>query len=266
MAGEPSHWASHSARWALLGPPLRPPAAAVDAIARQLAGHAGPTLLLGVTPELAPIADDLTAVERSAAMIDAVWPGDEGRRRAVLGNWQDLASIGGRYVAAVGDGSLNSLPMAAYTVVFAQLAGVLELGARIAIRTFVRPAEPAPLASVGERVATGPVGGFHAHKWRIAMAVAGEAGRADIAVAEILAAFEALHPDRDALVAATGWDRAVVDTIDGYRGSAEVYSFPTAGQLLAAVPAPFVDPRLVPSGEYELADCCPLLVADVDAQ
>lgn len=264
MPDDRSHWAAHSARWSLLGSPLRPPPEAVDAVTAALVGHRGPTLLLGVTPELAAVADELTAVERSRTMIEAVWSGDRGQRRAVLGDWLELTAVGGRYVAAVGDGSLNVLPAGDHRTVFGQLGAVLEPGARIALRTFVGPDEPDSLDDLRDAALAGRAGGFNAFKLRVAMAVAARQERGvDVAVTEILAAFEAHFPDRDAVVTVTGWDRAVVDTIDGYRESSEVYSFPTAQRLLDAVPPPFVGARFLPSGNYELAERCPVLVADV---
>ena len=87
-------------------------------------------------------------------------------------------------------------------------------------------------------------------------------GDPDIAVVDILAAFDRTFPDRAALVEATRWHPGAVATIDVYAGSREVYSFPTATQLLDAVPPGWGEPRFVASGTYELAERCPLLVVD----
>jgi hypothetical protein len=84
-------------------------------------------------------------------------------------------------------------------------------------------------------------------------------------VQRILAVFDARLADRDAAAAAAGWHPADVSTIDVYAGSDEVYSFPTAAEILAVVPTSLVDPRFVAAGTYDLADRCPLFVADRQA-
>ena len=75
-------------------------------------------------------------------------------------------------------------------------------------------------------------------------------------------AFETEFPDRDRLAAAGGWDRAEVDTIDVYKSSSQVYSFPTRQQCLSIVPAAFSNVRLVAVGTYELAERYPFLVME----
>jgi hypothetical protein len=78
-------WSHHSQQWPLLGAPLRPSPADVRVFerwARSACPDGGPSprlaLLLGVTPECArmgwPEGIELTAVNRSPEMIDAVWP------------------------------------------------------------------------------------------------------------------------------------------------------------------------------------------------
>ena len=59
----------------------------------------------------------------------------------------------------------------------------------------------------------------------------------NVAVVDILGAFDALVPDRGALAVRTGWSPAVIDTIDAYRGSDLRYSFPTQAELGAALDA-----------------------------
>jgi hypothetical protein len=50
--------------------------------------------------------------------------------------------------------------------------------------------------------------------------------------------------------------------IDAYRSSPARFSFPTAEQLLATLPPEFVEGRFVATGNYELAERCPLLTAE----
>jgi hypothetical protein len=258
-----SHWADHTAGWARLRPPLRPNDEIVDAMAALLVDHRGPTLLLGVTPELASIGPDVTAVERNPGVIANVWPGDTEARRAIAGDWMDVTRDGRTFTAAVGDGSINSVRYAETARrLLRTVAGVLEPGGRIVCRTFVTPEPGETVATVVERARAGGSPNFHAFKWELTMAIVAEDGNADIRVQRILDVFDASFPDRASAVVEADWDPADMATIDIYDGSDEVYSFPTATELLAVVPDELSDVRLVPAGTYELADRCPLFVAD----
>jgi SAM-dependent methyltransferase len=258
-----NHWLDYHTRWARLRPPLRPDADVVAAVARAFSAHRGDTLLLGVTPELADVAPDVTAVDRSESMIASVWPGDTPRRRAVKADWLALPFEPARFDAAVGDGSLNAVESPhGHATLLGEVARVLRPGGRAVIRVFRRPDPCECVADViadalGARIAT-----FHGFKWRLAMALAAERLRANLPVIDILAAFERAVPDRDVLAHRAGFAAADIETIDVYRGSREVYSFPSEEELLRVVPPGLVGAELVGAGAYELAERCPLLVLD----
>jgi hypothetical protein len=258
-----SHWAEHTAAWARIGPPLRPDADVVAAMAHLLADHRGPTALLGVTQELADIADDVTAVDHDPGVVANVWPGDTADRRAVVEDWRRLSGLGRRFVAAVGDGSINSMDHpGGQQALHEQLERCFPAGGgRLVVRVFATPERPESLDDVRREALAGRIATFHACKWRIAMAVVAAQGDPDVGVEAIVDAFDDLFADRGALAEATGWAPEAIATIDVYRGSAEVYSFPTERPVLAAVPAGW-SARFVAAGSYELAERCPLLVAD----
>lgn len=210
------HWPAHARQWALVGPPLRPSPADVATAAAALAG-AGRVLLLGVTPELAPLAT--VAVDHSAAMIAAI---HRGPGPAVRADWRALPFAAGSFDAALGDGALSNLAFPdGYADLGRELRRVLGPDGRAVLRVFARRA---PAAAPGS---------LHALKWDLAMALARD--DRNVAVAAIGAAFDAAFPDRDALAARTGWSRAVIDTIDAYRGSTVRYSFPTLDEAVAAL-------------------------------
>jgi SAM-dependent methyltransferase len=261
-----SHWADHTAGWGRIGPPLRPNDEVVAAMAALLREHRGPTLLLGVTPELATIGPDVTAVERNPSVIANVWPGDTATRRAVAGDWVDVKREGRRFTAAVGDGSINCVryPDTAHRLLDA-VARVLEPGGRLVCRAFVTPDPGEPIDTVRDRALAGQTPSFHAFKWELTMAIVAEDGAADIRVQRILDVFEDRFPDRGAAAAAAGWHLADMATIDIYRGSDEVYSFPTSAEIMRVVPDSFVNARFVAVGTSPLAERCPLLVADRSA-
>jgi hypothetical protein len=255
-------WNTFHRRWAQLRPPLRPTPAVAAAIAAAIAGHGDSALLLGVTPELADIAEATLALDWSEPMIAEVWPGDTDARRAVLGDWRSMPWRRRRFSAVIGDGSLNVLDYADYPALFGELGRVLLPGARLALRVYEAPTDGPPVEALRRETLAGRAGGFHAFKWRLAMALVAADGDASVALRDIHEAFERAFPNRQALGAATGWAAAEIGEIDAYAGSETRYSFPTRAELLAALPARFANPRFVAAGEYELAERCPILVAD----
>lgn len=255
-------WATFHRRWARLKPPLRANGQVVAALGHIIEGHDDLALVLGVTPELADIAADTVAMDWSETMIAHVWPGDTPRRRAVLGDWLRMPTPARRFSAVIGDGSLNVIAHAHYPALFGQLSGVLAPGARLAVRVYETPTPCESWAGLRQALLAGEVGGFHAFKWRLAMAIAGEGHCPDVPVAVIHRRFETEFPDRPGLARATGWSAEDIDEIDAYAGAETVLSFPTRAQILEALPAPFSNPRFFCSGDYDLAGRCPILVAD----
>lgn len=259
----PTYWDGFLDRWALLTPPLRPSPDVVSAIQELVAKAGRPTLLLGVTPELARAFDSVIAVDHSPAMIRNLWDGDAPGRRAIQGDWREMASFGIEAGAAVGDGSLNALTCPeSIGIVFRELAAVLAPGGRFVCHVYTCPDEGVRADDLMAAARNHDAIGFNGFKWLVAMAVATVQGHPNVAVADIRTLFDGLFADRGALAAATGWDRRLIDTIDAYAGSAEVYSFPTRSELLEVVPDGFRDARFVETAGYDLAELCPLLVVE----
>lgn len=245
-----------------LKPPLCPDAQIVAAYARAIEGHDARILLMGVTEELADLGKTTVALDISRTMIADAWPGDTDRRKAVRGNWLDMPFAKREFTAAVGDGVLAAIPASGYATLAAQFAKVLVPGARIALRTYETPEPGETVAEVRGAAMSGAITGFHAFKWRLAMAIAHENRSAAVPVAQIHETFERAFPDRVALGAATGWSEDEIAEIDAYAGKVFVYQFPNRREILAHLPAGFAHARFEPSGTYELAERCPLLVAD----
>jgi SAM-dependent methyltransferase len=259
-----SHWADYHRRWSRLGPPLRPNHEVVECLRDAVHDRRERVLLLGITPELADIGADLVGVDHSETMIANIWPGNTDRRRAVKGEWLALDFAPNYFSAVVGDGALNTLPYpGCHRSLYDQLLKVLRPGGRLAMRVFMAPPKAEPIAAVCEQAMKGAIRSFHAFKWRLAMAIVAEAGDPNIPVVRIRDVFDASLPDRARLARGAGWCAEDIDTIDVYRGSAEVYSFPTFEELRAAVPDSFTGLRLIPAGSYELAERCPVVAMDV---
>ncbi len=261
-------WGKHANQWQRIGPPLKPsPEDGVLTLAGlqpALENGRCRIAVLGVTQELVqlpwPASVELSAYDHSEQMIASVWrPHPVVPSKVACASWQDLPVADAAFDAAVGDGSLNALPdLGCYDGVLRELHRVLAPGARAALRCFVRPDTAETLSAIATEVHTLQVGSFHALKWRIAMSLAQVPGAA-VPVASIHQAFDASFPSRTELANQTGWPRALIDTIDVYKGSPTQYSFPTLGEIREKC-RPYFEIADIRHGTYELASRCPTLV------
>ncbi len=255
-----SHWQ------AVYRTPARPPLEVdreiVAAYRRAIAGIEGRALLLGVTPQLADIADDVTAVERHPGVIAARWPGDTVHRRAVAADWREMQFNPGSFGKCVGDGSFNSMLFGDVSAVLGRIATMLCEPGRIAARMYLTPERCESVEAVMQAARSRRIVAFSAFKWRLAMAMVAERGKPDIAVVDIFARFSDAVGDRNAFSEETGIPRQEIDSIDVYSSSVESYCFPTPSEIRSAIPKTlhFVD--FMPSGSYELAERCPIAVMD----
>jgi SAM-dependent methyltransferase len=257
------HWGDIVKQWNLLASPLRPCREDVETIRQSVGRGDGLSLLLGVTPEYVDLPARLVAVDNSAAMIGALWPGNQSGRSVVQGDWLDLPFATGSFDFVIGDGSLTLLSYPTqYEHLFAQLSRLLKPGGKIVIRVFVSPEAAETCAEVCEGALGGRIAGFQAFKWRLAMAVGTESHDPSIGAADTHAAFNRLLPDRKRLAEATGWSDADFATIDVYRGSSARYTFPTLAQVRRAFAQRFKETGLR-QGSYELAERCPILILEV---
>jgi hypothetical protein len=75
---------------------------------------------------------------------------------------------------------------------------------------------------------------------------------------DVFSAWKSADIDLEALMAMTGWSRAVIETIRLYDGKDSRLSFPSAAQMWAVLSEDFdkLDERYLP---YELGERCPVL-------
>jgi hypothetical protein len=264
-----SHWNSYAERWALIGPPLRPGAADIEylreSVQRLLDARSSPrgrALLLGVTPEIAAIEWDppldLLAIDKSVGMVQAVWPGDSGTRRARVGDWLELDRSEAPFDLVVGDGvfSLFDYPKG-YGRLSQALSALTATNGLLSLRSFCRPALPESLAQVRAALELGTIGNFNVFKWRLLMALQGDSTRG-IRLAEAYRAFERTFGGVCALAAQTGWPEREVGSIEGYRGVDDCYSFPTEQEVIVALAEAFEHLETWRPA-YELGERCPHL-------
>jgi SAM-dependent methyltransferase len=266
-----SPWERHARQWSLIGPPLRPAPEDVAIATAALrawrdARGADPTLLLmGVTPELCALPTGersrVIAVDRSIDMIRAVWPGRLRPRDEVLcGDWRRLPLRSASVDIVLADGCLTNLPFpSGYKDICSEVRRVLRADGRWIARAFVQPGRPEAPEDVLADAAYGRAGGYHAWKWRLAMALQPDAN-AGVRVAEVWDTFHRAHPDVGELARRCAWPVEVVRTIDAYRGVETHYSFPTLTALQEHFLSAGFAPREVTVPSYELGERCPTLL------
>lgn len=265
-------WRKHALQWSRVGPPLRPSPEDV-AVAREAlddwraaSGRDDPTLLLlGVTPELCALATGwrsrVVAVDRSVDMIRSVWPGRlRPRDEALCADWLRLPLAGESVDLVLSDGCLSTLPYPrGYAAVCAELLRVLREGGRCVARCFVLPEKPERLEDVLADLGAGRTRGFHAFKWRLAMALHRDPEEG-VCVDDVWRVWDTAGREAYAARAAhRRWAPDVVATIEAYRGLSVRLCFPTPERILDAVGGHLrLLDREVPG--YELGDRCPTLV------
>jgi SAM-dependent methyltransferase len=267
------HWGAHARQWSHVDSPLRPHADDIAALRELLRDQLPPAsatpieqtkrgLLLGVTPELARLGADIVAVDRERGMLDMLRGSaavGHTSQIAVQGNWLDLPFATRSFDFAIGDGSFTLLRYPQdYHALFEQLRRVLKPAANLVMRIFTAPADGETCAAVVAAAYAGRINSFHAFKWRFAMALVARNRNPNIGVADIYREFVAWIPDRQALADSTGWPARVIDTIDVYRNSPAVYSFPNAEEW-SVIAARHSDEIARKIGHYELAERCPIV-------
>ena len=254
-----AHWSAFSELYAHLAPPLCPTPNDVASLRDAIASCDDDVLLLGMTPALADLGRDLTAVDMSWRMVNEVWPGDGGNRRALVSDWLALPFADATFSAVIGDGAPNSVARD-LPALMSEVRRVLRPGGVAAFRLFCAPQKAETLCMIRQHVFDGWDGNFHALKWRLAMALAANSNEASVPVANILQAFDTLFPDRVALMRATGWTESEIATIDFYNGARHSMGFPTLGMISDLARGFFGKCVEVPAFGYPLAERCPILV------
>lgn len=242
---------------------MRPQGEDLELLRHALGPTSGVHLLLGATPEYATLAPQMVAVDYNDAMLREVWPRSIPEHWAVRANWLSMPFAARSVAAALGDGSVNARAYPdEYVQLFEQMQRVLVEGGRLALRVFVRPDVAPNCRTLCEGALRREYRGFHAFKWRLAMAMLAESGEVNVRAADIYACRRRLLPDDEPLAAATGWNIDEIDTLNAYREATVSFSFPTLAELRRSYAATFDEVSLA-HGSYELAECCPILALQV---
>jgi len=261
------HWNSVASAWRHFGPPLRPCNEDIEIFrgfaAKYSGASASEALLLGVTPEIAsmewPRPCRLTAIDRSAEMVQVVWPGDvSDRRRAFVCEWLSAPSAPKGYGVVIGDGCFISTAYPdGHRALGRRVRHLLAPDGMFLMRFFMQLQEPEHPEDVLDDLAHGRIGSFHAFKWRFAMSIQKSAGDG-VRLHDIWAAWRHAKVDPESLPTGPGWTSEGISTIDLYRDKEARFAFAHPGEIEAILQEDFeVVERRVPG--YELGERCPIL-------
>jgi hypothetical protein len=265
----PTVWSLLAKQWRVIDAPLRPSAEDIrvyeDTVDRWQQAHPGRAvrgLLLGVTAEIAtmqwPQHASLVAVDHSFPMVAHVWP-KPAHGSAVCADWRSMPLAPHSRDVAFGDGCLTLLSVPQGREVFAKsVRSVLTEDGTLALRCFCRPGQAEAPQQVFADLAAGRIRGFHAFKWRLAMALHGAAEQG-VRLADVWDCWSAEVADPDAVAARCGWPPEAVHSLQVYRGSETRYMFATEEEVREAL-APWLAFESRHVGSYELAERCPILV------
>jgi len=266
-----SYWHNLAACYPALRWPLRPSSEDIRfmkaEVAKWVAAHSESepnVLLLGVTPEIAdmqlPAASSLTAVDSSMAMARAVWPGNiPGKRQVSCGNWLALPLQESACGVVIGDGSMNCLPYPdGYLQLAAEVCRVLSTDGIFILRCYIQPAVQERPDDVFADIFREPIPSFHHFKFRILMAMQ-RSPRVGIAVDEVYRNWADRNIDTRPLTSRAGWEQSAIDTIELYRDSATVHTFPTLAEYRSVLDD-FFDEISQFKVPCNLGERCPILV------
>ncbi len=271
MTSTAPRWDSYARDWHLVGAPLRPSPSDVAIYERAIGGwqagrkRAPRALLLGVTPEIAtlrwPPGTQLLAVDRSAGMIEHVWPARAAPHGvAARGDWLKLPLADGARDVAIGDNPFTRYRYPqGHRAMLASLRRVLSADGLLVLRYFCGADRPERPAQVFAELRAGRIGNFHVFKWRLAMALQRRLEEG-VPWGAVWDAWHAEVRDPEALMRELGWRVELLRTIEVNRGSADRVTFPTYAEVLRVLGEAF-EPvqKIVP--DYELGERCPIVIA-----
>ena len=229
---------------------------------REVAQIASPrALVLGVTPEIVgmrwPAGTELLALDRSAGMIEHVWP-----RKGLVArsDWLKLALPDASRDVVIGDNPFTRHRYPdGHRAMLASIRRVLAPRGLLVLRYFCRAETDETPGRVFGELREGKIGNFHIFKWRLAMALQASVAQG-VAWGEVWDAWHAEVRDPEAVVKRLGWKPEVLRTIEVNRGSVDRVTFPRLSEIRQVLGETFdVLQSYVPG--YEMGERCPILVS-----
>ena len=254
-----NHWHNHSKQWDKLSSPLRPNHEDLSFYQKH-ATKKSRNLILGLTPELCCLSGKSVFVDSCGDRIKLLFDKNSLDQHAIQAYWLHLPLTEQQFDNVFGDGVFTQLVYPTeYTALFNNINIQLKANGKLVSRIFINNEICTTAEEVVALANKGSIGSFHAFKWRFTMALLNERKETNIPVIDIYTLFNQYCPDRVSLSRNSNWDIKSINTIDVYKGSSSIYSFPTLSQLKTIMPNNFIE-EAIHYGSYELAESCPIVV------
>ena len=126
------------------------------------------------------------------------------------------------------------------------------------LRCYIQPAVQERPEDVFAEIFREPIPSFHHFKFRLLMAMQ-PSTQAGIAVHEVYRYWAGRNMDTRLLTSRAGWEQSAIDTIELYRHSVTVHTFPTLAEYRSVL-LEFFDEISLSSPPCNLGERCPILV------
>jgi SAM-dependent methyltransferase len=264
-------WNDAARQFHAYGPPLRPSPADIRILQVMIATWCGTNrtergrvFLCGVTPEIVsmswPFPIELIGMDQAEGMVRLVWPGDlPGVRRGVVGDWLTSGLAAGSQDIVIGDGGFAffSFPDG-QRALMSELRRVLAHDGLFLYRHFAQVEDRESPEVVLTAARSGSIGGFHAFKWRLAMAMQADSA-SGVRQQDVWTAWTEARIN-PTILPQPGWSERAVGTIDLYREKQARLYFPTVREFTALLEEQYSEIKVEYPG-YELKERCPTISA-----
>jgi SAM-dependent methyltransferase len=251
-------------RWSQIDVPMRPSAEDMAIFAAAISPDKPVRcLLLGLTPELArlslPPGSIIVPTDFSEPMRSALCGLAEPlRTTAVIADWRQLPYPDSCFDLVLGDGVYTVIGGAAQQQALSRsIRRVLRPGGQLIVRHFVRPENSGTPDETIALMHAGHFATFQGFKMRYLMSMTSPITNC-VEPRDCWEHWEKQHINRRELAARLGFAESAIDTIDGYRGSAEIYNFSTLEGIRGKLSEHFTEEWLV-TPSYRLGESCPVM-------
>ncbi|HKX55883.1 MAG TPA: class I SAM-dependent methyltransferase [Xanthomonadales bacterium] len=257
-AAETSHWSGMSARYAAYTPPLRISPSERNSYfelasqwqtEQQRSGkHPGApprVLVLGATPDFYylpwPAGTDLLAVDHSADMLAAIWPGSSKQRLCADWSTMNLPDASRDVMLCDGGYTFISSPEPLRRMA-ENVARILAPGGRFVVRLFVNAEQQETPAELFRALELGSILTISELKLRLWLALNGRqkgtanvAGGKGVRLVDVWRCFQAEYKSPELLDERVSWsDDSLWQSMQAYEDKIDTYYFPSVDEVSQA--------------------------------
>lgn len=251
------NWPKHSTNWGKLGPPLKPASSVIEKYSELVPN--GKVMMLGVTPEIYSVFDNILAVDINPSMLTNVWLGDTETKKAIVGDWVTYETDE-KFDGIVGDISLTLMGNKETITDFNKKSfNWLNSNGVMAQRIFHSTVTELPYEYLVLLTTSEAPMNWHAYKWLLHIYLATSTETQRIRQSDVRDLFNKICTDRNVLSHLTGWHIDAINTIDFYENATQEITVLSKEQWLETIPKDAVDIEFVYTEGYDICSLFPIL-------